>query len=233
MGLELDRPLINDKVLEYNLTNEGGAFGTIRFLRNIMGLWLIQESKRIWEEQNKSEISHGEIIRLAEKAEPFANTILPDHSIFLHPDNMIEGIQGYCKETSQDIPTELGSISRTIFEGLAFRYHQVLEQLEDVSGKKIEKIYVIGGGSQNELLCQFTSNAANLPVDAGPSEATAIGNILMQAIATGEINTLQELREIVRISFEIRTFSPTNTSEWEKKYNNYLKFYDAQKEKLF
>jgi rhamnulokinase len=233
MGLELDQPLINEKVLEYNLTNEGGAFGTIRFLRNIMGLWLIQESKRIWEKQNNTEISYDEIISMAEIAEPFANTILPDHSMFLHPDNMIESVQSYCKETRQKVPTELGSISRTIFEGLAFRYRQVLEQLEDISGKKLEKIYIIGGGSQNELLCQFTSNAANLPVDSGPSEATAIGNILMQAIATREISTLQELREIVRNSFEIKTFSPANTSEWEKKYNNYLKFYNAQKEKLF
>jgi len=229
MGLELKHPIINEKALEYNLTNEGGAFGTIRFLKNITGLWLIQECKRLWDEQRESQISYDEILKLAEKAEPFTSFIFPDNNAFLNPHNMIHAIQNYCKETKQDIPMEIDVISRIIFEGLAFRYRQILDKLQDISNKKIEKIYIVGGGSQNRLLCQFTANVTNLPVDSGPTEATAIGNILMQAAATKEINSLQELRKVVRNSFQIKSFTPRNLSEWEDAYKTYLKYYDAQK----
>ena len=233
MGLELNQPVINKKVLEYNLTNEGGAFGTIRFLKNITGLWLIQECKRLWEDQKKSEVSYSEIEKLALKSEPFKGFIFPNHSIFLNPENIIQAIQRYCKQTEQEIPSEIGEISRLIFEGLAFRYRQILDQLQEFSEKEIEKIYIIGGGSQNDLLCQFTANITNLPVDAGPPEATTIGNILMQAIATGEIDTLQELRRIVRNSFKIKSFKPKNTSEWENSYKIYLKYFKTQKSSSF
>jgi len=233
MGLELNQPVINKKVLEYNLTNEGGAFGTIRFLKNITGLWLIQECKRLWEDQKKSLVSYSEIEKLALKSEPFNGFIFPDHAIFLNPDNMIQAIQRYCKQTEQEIPTEIGEISRLIFEGLVFRYRQILDQLQEFSEKEIEKIYIIGGGSQNDLLCQFTANITNLPIDAGPPEATTIGNILMQAIATGEIDTLQELRGIVRNSFKIKSFKPKNTSEWENSYKKYLKYFKTQKNSSF
>lgn len=231
MGLELSQPIINQKALKYNFTNEGGVFGTIRFLKNIIGLWLIQECKRIWEEQNRIKISYDEIDKLAQRAKPHTSFIFPDNEMFLNPKNMIKTIQNYCKGTDQDVPTGIGSISRIIFEGLAFRYRQILDQLQEFSDKKIEKIYIIGGGSQNELLCQFTSNITNLPVDAGPSEATTIGNILMQAIATGEIESLQQLRHIVRNSFKIKSFNPKNNSEWEKAHKLYLKYQEMQKDK--
>lgn len=229
MGLELSQPIINQKALKYNFTNEGGVFGTIRFLKNIMGLWLIQECKRIWEEQNRTKISYDEIEKLAQRAKPHTSFIFPDNEMFLNPKNMIKTIQNYCKGTDQDVPTEIGSISRTIFEGLAFRYRQILDQLQEFSDNKIEKIYIIGGGSQNELLCQFTSNATNLPVDAGPSEATTIGNILMQALATDQIESIKDLRQIVRNSFEIKSYCPKNFMEWNDSYKSYLKYLDIQK----
>ena len=167
---------------------------------------------------------------MAEKAKPFTSFIFPNNEIFLNPENMIKIIQNYCKETGQDVPTEISSISRIIFEGLAFRYRQVLDQLLEFPDKKIEKIYIIGGGSQNELLCQFTSNATNLPVDAGPSEATTIGNILMQAVAAGQIESLEQLRRIVRNSFEIKSFKPENNSKWEEAYKLFLKYQEMQKD---
>ncbi len=231
MGLELPQPIINQKALKYNFTNEGGVFGKICFLNNIMGLWLIQECKRIWEEQNRTKISYREIEKLAKRAKPYTSFIFPDNNMFLNPKNIIETIQNYCKGTDQDVPTEIGTISRIIFEGLAFRYRQILDQLQEFSYKKIEKIYIIGGGSQNKLLCQFTSNATNLPVDAGPSEATTIGNILMQTVATDQIESLQQLRYIVRNSFEIKSFNPKNDSKWEKAYKLYLKYQEMQKDK--
>lgn len=221
MGLELKQPIINKKALEYNLTNEGGAFGTIRFLKNIAGLWLVQECKKIWEEENKSKLTYQEIMKSAEEAEPFQIFINPDHISFLNPDNMVKAIQNYCKESGQPVPTKIGEISRMIFEGLAFRYRQIFNQFKEFSKNPINKMYIVGGGSQNDLLSQFTSNVINLPVDSGPAEATTIGNILMQAIATKEIDSLQDLRRIVRKSFEIKSFKPKNASEWNSTYEKF------------
>jgi rhamnulokinase len=229
MGLELKQPIINEKALEYNLTNEGGAFGTICFLKIITGLWLMQECKKLWDSQGASELSYPEVMRLAEKADPFISFICPDNALFLNSDNMIQTIQAYCKRTNQEIPNDIGAISRIIFEGLAFRYRQILDQIQDITDRRIEKIYIVGGGSKNSLLNQFTANITNLPVDSGPTEASAIGNILMQAVATKEIDSLRELRKIVRDSFEIRQFKSRDVSEWNDAYETYLNYYDLQR----
>ncbi|MHA1144216.1 MAG: rhamnulokinase [Candidatus Helarchaeota archaeon] len=223
MGLELKQPIINDAVLDCNLTNESGAFGTTRFLKNIMGLWLIQECKNLWERRNGKKISFDDISKWAEKAEPFKTHVDPDDIAFLNPPNMIEALLDHVEARNQKPPTEMGEVARMIFEGLAFRYREVLEQLQKFSPDRIEKIYIVGGGSKNELLCQFTANATGLPVDAGPAEATAIGNILMQAIATKQLKSFKEMRKIVRNSFEIKTYLPKNVSEWDEMYETHLK----------
>ncbi len=222
LGVELNAPIINTNALKYNFTNEGGVDGTIRFLKNITGLWLIQEVKRAWEMKH-GKITWDDIMKEAENAAPFKFFLNPDDSSFLNPPNMIHAVQDYCKKTSQEIPGTIGEIARMIFESLAFRYKQVLEFLENITGNKIKIFHVIGGGSKNALLCQFTSNAMNLPVLAGPSEATTIGNILVQGLATGTVETLQHLRAIVRNSFPLQQYFPDNTEDWEKAYEKYLK----------
>ncbi|MHA1724211.1 MAG: rhamnulokinase [Promethearchaeota archaeon] len=222
LGVELNAPIINKNALKYNFTNEGGVNGTIRFLKNITGLWIIQEVKRNWEMKH-GKITWNDIMKEAESAAPFKFFLNPDDSSFLNPPNMIQAIQDYCKKTSQEIPETIGEIARMIFESLAFRYKQVLEFLENIIKNKIKVFHVIGGGSKNALLCQFTSNAINLPVLAGPSEATAIGNILVQGLATGAVKSLHHLRAIIRTSFSLQQYFPENTEDWEKAYEKYLK----------
>lgn len=217
MGIESDVPIISDLSGKYNFTNEGGVFDTIRVLKNIMGLWLIQEVARMYEDK----YTFADFVVMAEKSEPFAFMIDPNDSRFINPDNMIEEIQAYCKGTGQKVPTEPGQIARTIFEGLAFLYKQVLEQLSEISNKTIERIHIIGGGCQNKLLNQMCADFTGLDVYSGPIEATAIGNIAMQMIAMGEVETLTEARQLIMNSFDIECFK-TNHSETIEE--NYMKF---------
>lgn len=222
LGVELEKPLINKIVQKYNFTNEGGVDGTIRFLKNITGLWLIQECKRAWDDESLN-LSWDDIMQQVEDAPPFKSFINPDDPIFLNPHNIIDAIKNYCKSHAQQPPETIGEISRTIFESLAFRYKQVIEYLEDITKNKIKILHIIGGGSQNSLLNQFASNALNLPIEAGPGEATVIGNILVQAMATNQIDSLQQLRNVVRNSFLISKYTPRNTSDWQTGYKVYLK----------
>ena len=223
LGVELDCPLINKKVLEYNFTNEGGINNTIRFLKNITGMWLIQECKRIWDNKGLN-LTWEDIISEAKKAPAFQYFINPNDSMFLNPKNMIDVIQKYSKAHNQDSPKTIGEISRTIFESLSCAYKSVMEKLEDLLNKKIKILHIIGGGSSNTLLNQFTANILKIPVRVGPSEATAIGNILTQAYALGEINNIYELRAIVKNSFDIKTYIPKNTEEWTIFYSKYKRF---------
>jgi len=223
LGVELDIPLINKKVLEYNFTNEGGINNSIRFLKNVTGMWLIQECRKIWAKNEKS-ITWDDIVSEAEEAPEFQYFVNPDDSIFLNPKNMIEAIQKYCIDHDQDPPEAMGEISRTIFESLAFRYRFVVEKIEEILNKKIKILHIIGGGSSNRLLNQFTANTLGIPVKAGPKEATAIGNILIQALALGKVRDINELRNTVKISFEIESFYPINTEEWEKGYHKYKRY---------
>ena len=223
MGVEVDEPIINEASYELNFTNEGGADGSIRLLKNICGMWLIEQCKQEWE--RSKEISYDEIVESAMQAKPFVSFINPDAPIFANPRSMVEAIQTYCKKTDQPVPETMGEISRCIYESLSFRYRQVLNDLQELSGKTIEKLHIIGGGSKNNMLNQFTANAINMTVVAGPSEATAIGNVLMQAKAAGLVNSKAEMRELVRNSTELDQFIPQNSDEWNKMYNKYLETY--------
>ena len=221
IGAELEKPIINEKVLKYNFTNEGGINGTIRFLKNITGLWLIQECKRIWN-KNGLNLSWDDITQKANDAPEFQNFIDPIDDSFTNPPDMIEAIKTYCANHDQSPPEGVGQISRTIFESLAFKYRQVMDNLEDLIEKKIKVLHIIGGGSQNDLLNQFTANILKIPVMAGPIEATAIGNVLIQAIALGKIKNVSELRKIVLDSFQIKEFTSKDTKKWEEAYKLYL-----------
>ena len=217
MGVEVPEAIVNRKSFQYEFTNEGGVENTIRLLKNIMGLWLIQECKRQWQREGV-ELSYPEMTDMAEKAEPFARHIEPDYSGFLAPGDMPERINSYLAETGQKPIDDKGQMIRAILESLALKYRLVMQRLEDVAGKKLDCLHIVGGGIQNELLCQFTANAIGKKVIAGPIEATASGNILMQAKATGQIETLNELRKIVRNSFELKEYQPQEASFWQEQY---------------
>ncbi|MFW9897179.1 MAG: rhamnulokinase family protein [Candidatus Thorarchaeota archaeon] len=221
MGVELEEPLINERVLNYNFTNEVGLNFTSRFLRGMAGLWLIQECKKQWDNFD-SNLTWDIIEVEAKKSQPFQNFIDVDEKDFFNPPDMIERIREQCKMHNQTPPERIGQISRTIFESLAYKYREIFEKLEELIGNKIEILHIIGGGSQNKLLNQFTSNVLNIPVLAGPSEATAIGNILTQALALGEIDDIKELRRIVRNSFDIIEYKPIDIDKWDDAYKSYL-----------
>jgi rhamnulokinase len=222
MGVELPAPLINKKVQQYNFTNEGGVNGTIRFLKNIMGLWLVQECRRSWEKAGKS-YSYDDLARMAESAPPFAALVDPDDSSFILPPDMPRALADFCRCTGQSEPKEPGAVVRCALESLAFRYRWVLERLEELNGQRLDVVHVVGGGSQNTLLCQFTADACNRPVVAGPVEATAIGNVLVQAIGLGALGSLAEAREVVSRSFDVRRFEPRKAQEWEEPYRRFVK----------
>lgn len=217
LGAELREPAISPAVLEHNFTNEGGVFDTFRFLKNISGLWMVQECRRIWENEGHS-YSFAELTKLASEAPPLAAAVDPDHADFVSPGDMHSRILAYCKRTGQEEPQTHGAIVRCALEGLALKCRQVLGNLEQVLDKKIDTIHIVGGGIQNILLCQFTADATGLPVVAGPVEATALGNILMQAYACGELGSLQEIREVVRNSTELITYEPVGTEAWDAFY---------------
>jgi len=220
MGVEVPEAIVNDKTFKFEFTNEGGVDNTIRLLKNIMGLWLVQECKRQWEREGV-ELSYPELTDMAQKAEPFANRIEVDYSGFLAPGDMPKRINSCLVETGQKIIEDKGQMVRTILEGLSFKYRLVLERIEEVIGKKVDCLHIVGGGMQNELLNQFAANATGKEVVAGPAEATAIGNVLMQAKATGQINTLSEARQIVRNSFELKEYLPQDAPLWDEQYKTH------------
>jgi sugar (pentulose or hexulose) kinase len=220
MGVELPKPLINEKSLQYNYTNEGGVGGTIRFLKNIMGLWPIQECRRQWLKDG-TEYNYAQLAQMAAQSKPFLSIINPDHPPFLSPGDMPRKIEEFCRQTKQPVPSNPGEFVRVCLEGLALTYRRTLDGLEDILGHKIRVIHIVGGGCQNELLNQMTADACARPVLTGPIEATALGNLLTQAIATGDVKSLDELRAIVRNSFPIKRYEPQDTATWEKAYGRY------------
>jgi rhamnulokinase len=217
MGVEIPQAIVNDKTFEYEFTNEGGVENTIRLLKNIMGLWLMQECRRQWQKEG-IELSYDQMTAMAEKAEPFAGFLDVDDSTFLAPGDMPNRINEYLKSTGQNPTGDKGQMMRIILESLAIKYRQVMEAIEDVTGNTIEVLHIVGGGIKNELLCRFTANATGKKVITGPIEATASGNILMQAKAAGQIETLEKARKIVRNSFELKEYQPENTSLWQEQY---------------
>ena len=223
MGIESAQPVVNDDTFALNFTNEGGADGSIRLLKNICGMWLIEQCKKEWED--KQPVTYGEIVAAAKQSVPFQCFINPDSPCFASPGSMITAIQTYCKETNQYIPQTMGEIARCIYESLAFRYRQVLANLQKLATFPIDTLHIIGGGAQNKLLNSFTANAIGKSVIAGPSEATAMGNILLQAQAAGIINNKQEIRQIVRNSIHLDTFEPEESALWNNHYNDYLEVF--------
>jgi rhamnulokinase len=221
MGVELPGPLINDKVLACNFTNEGGVGGTIRFLKNVAGLWLVQECRRSWERAGNA-YSYDELTRLAEAAPPFTGIVDPDDASFMLPEDMPKALAAFCKKTGQAEPKEPGAVVRCALESLALRYRWVLERLEELAGRRFDVIHVVGGGSQNTLLCQLTADACNRTVVAGPVEATAIGNVLVQAIGLGLLSSLAEAREVVRRSFDVKTYTPQKAESWQGPYEKFV-----------
>jgi rhamnulokinase len=218
MGAEVPEPQVGEKALQYNFTNEGGVFGTWRLSKNIMGLWLVQECRREWVHRGE-ELSYDEMTRLAAEAEPFVSIVDPDFEGFLHPCDMPARIQKYCADTHQVVPQTKGQILRIALEGIALRYRWALERLEELSGKCLSPIHIIGGGAKNRLLNQFAADAARRTVVAGPVEATAIGNILMQAIGLKQLGSLAEARAIVRASFPPEVYEPQKTADWDEAYS--------------
>lgn len=222
MGVEVEEPVINPLSLEYNFTNEGGVGGTFRLLKNIMGLWLVQECRREWS-RSGMERSHEELVSMAQDAPAFGPIVDPGDSRFLHHGDMPSRIREFCSETGQAIPATEGEIVRCALESLALEYRWVAGRLEELVGRNLPVVHIIGGGSQNRLLNQFTSDATGRPVTAGPVEATAIGNLLVQAMALGDISSREEMRSVVRRSFTVEIFEPGDASGWDEAYQRYMK----------
>ena len=211
MGAELRAPDLSEGALRYNFTNEGGVGGTFRFLKNIMGLWLVQECRRTWAADGR-ERSYADLARAAAEAPGFGPLVDPDDGRFLPPGDMPGRVAAFCRETGQAVPAGEGAVIRCLLESLALKYRWVLERLEEVLGRRLEPIHVVGGGIRNTLLCQLTADATGRPVVAGPAEATAIGNLLVQALGLGRIGSVGDIRAVVRASFEPRTFTPPGTT---------------------
>jgi rhamnulokinase len=220
VGVETRETIISDASLEANLTNEGGVEGRVRLLRNVAGLWPLQECRRIWAERGQS-YSYNELVSMAEAAPPFVSLLDPDSPAFLNPPDMPEAIRDECHRHQQPEPGEPGPMVRCILEGLALKYHWVLERIETVRAKPVNTIHIIGGGCQNSLLCRFTADATGRPVVAGPVEGTATGNILVQAIALGHLASLEEARELVRRSFDLQTYEPGERGPWDEAYGEF------------
>ena len=222
MGIESQNPIVSEQTRQLNFTNEGGVEGTTRFLKNIMGMWLIQEVQRIWENEG-TKYSWPEMVELARKSEPFKFLINPDDPMFLNPRDMVQAVRDFCYQTAQGTPQNHGETIRCIYDSLALKYRFTMEQIQDITGKPIEVLHIIGGGANNHFLNQLTADATSLNVVAGPTEATAIGNILMQAKALGYVASLNEIREIVGNSFGLVHFIPSDELDWEEAYNRYLR----------
>ncbi len=222
MGVEVKDAIINGESFEQNFTNEGGVGGTVCFLKNICGMWLLERCRKEWE--GKGSYSYSELTEAALAAPPFRSFIDPDAPCFANPSSMIQAIAGYCKETGQPVPETPGEMARCIFESLALRYKQVFASLQQMAPFPIETLHIMGGGSRNNLLNQFASNALGIPVVAGPDEATAIGNIMLQAKAGGWVDEIASMRRLIANSIETVSFAPLQVKEWEEAYGKYLKY---------
>lgn len=220
MGVESPQPIINDACQRLNFTNEGGVGGTIRVLKNITGLWLLQECRRAWSQQGKN-YGWDELIRLGDAAPPLKSLINPDDASFMAPADMPEAIREFCRQTGQPPPESEGAVIRSALDSLALKCRQVLTWLEELVGHRLETIHIVGGGSQNRALCQATADAAHRRVIAGPVEATAIGNLMMQAVAVGAVGSIAQAREVVRASFAVEEFLPGSAGKWDDAYRRF------------
>lgn len=219
MGVELDKPLLNEKSKQENYTNEGGYANTIRYLKNIMGLWIIQECRRNWKEQGM-DLSFNEIMLEAEKSNSVA-FIDPDDATFEKPCNMPEVIKEYCKKTGQQVPQTIGEIARCVYESLACKYRFTLGKLHEITGKNFAEINIIGGGGQNTYLCKKTADICGVKVTAGPFEATALGNMAVQLVSLGAIRDLDEIRKVIRENEKVNVYMPEGN--WDETYQQFIK----------
>lgn len=220
LGVEIDRPLINELSEKYNFTNEGGISRTIRFLKNVMGLWIIQESRRQWKREGR-QLSFDDMEQAAWNAKPFESFIDPDNAAFAGPGNMPKFIADFCRETGQTVPEGIGEVTRCIAQSLAMKYRYCVECLEDILDRKIDVIHLVGGGIKDKMMCQFTANATGRRVVAGPVEATSMGNIAAQLMALGEIETLDDARTIIKASFEPAYYEPQDSDAWSDAYERF------------
>lgn len=225
MGIETKKAIINHISYERNFTNEGGIEGTTRFLKNICGMWLYERCRKEWTDAPKS---HPELIAEAMKQPAFQSIINPDDACFANPSSMIDAIQTYCKETNQHVPQGYAEICRCIFDSLALRYRQVFSYLTEMASFPIEVLHIIGGGSLNDNLNQFTANSCGVEVLAGPQEGTALGNIMVQAKAAGEMKDLWDMRKVIANSLNLKRFSPADKEIWDAAYVKYLKILSAK-----
>ncbi len=221
MGVESPQPAVNDKVLELNFTNEGGVGDTFRLLKNIIGMWLVQECRRVWN-QAGSNYAWEDLNKLSAAAKPLVSFINPDARDFLAPENMPDAIRRFCEKTGQPVPPDEGSVLRCALESIAMKFRHVLGMCEDLSGGRIHTVHIVGGGTQNRQLCQAAADACGRRVVAGPIEATAIGNIMVQAVAAGDIGSIAEAREVIRRSFPVEEYQPRDTLAWDEAYERFL-----------
>lgn len=220
VGIETALPITDAEMMKLNFTNEGGVENSIRLLKNVAGLWLLQESRRQWQREGR-DYRWAELIELASKAPAFKSLLDPDEPIFSKPGNTPARIRKYCQTTKQSIPQSVGEMVRMILESLALRYRWVIESLEAKLNKSFQTIHIVGGGSQNKMLNQFTASACKKTVIAGPVEATALGNIMLQAIASKQIENVQAGRKIIANSVQMETYEPQDTKNWDKAYVNF------------
>jgi rhamnulokinase len=230
LGAELPAPVITSKARDLNFTNEGGVCGTIRLLKNIGGLWLLQSCRRSWSGSGQ-DFSYEELMDAAGRQEhEFVSLFDPDHRDFLNPEDMPSAIAGYCRHTQQPVPSTPPAYARAILESLAFKYRNVLDSLEELTGIRFEEIRIMGGGSKNRLLNQFTADATGRPVVAGPAEATALGNIAMQMLATGAVRSLAEARQVIDRSFPVERFEPSAAARWDSQYPRFQGYLESAAE---
>lgn len=228
MGIESEKPLIDEKSFGFNFTNEGGFGKTIRFLKNIMGLWLIQESRRQWNREGAN-VSYADLEREALECEPFRSLIDPDDDTLAPPGDMPGRIRELCRQNGQPVPRGRGEVVRCIYESLALKYRVTKEQIELVTGKKYPYLHVVGGGTKDDLLSQYTANSTGVPVIAGPIEATALGNMAVQLLAQGEIDNLADARQVVAESFALKTFAPRDLEAWNEATGKYRRIHPVLK----
>jgi rhamnulokinase len=213
---------VTDSVLSREFTNEGGVGGTIRLLRNITGLWLLQECRRMWNQAGEN-LDWETLNQLAAAQPPLRSFVNPDASDFIAPGDMPETIRAFCRKTGQPAPEDKGAVLRCALESIAMRFRQVLGMCEELAGGRIETIHIVGGGTKNRQLCQFAADACGRRVVTGPVEATATGNLMMQAVAAGDVASIAEAREVIRRSFPVDEYEPQNTAAWNEAYGRFLK----------
>ena len=229
MGIETKKAIINEKSYELNFTNEGGIEGTTRFLKNICGMWIYERCRKEWKDEaaanqkDMKSLGHAELIAEAIKQPAFQSIINPDDASFANPSSMVEAIKQYCEKTGQHVPQNYGEFCRCIFESLALRYRQIFTWLKDFADFDLNVLHIIGGGSLNQYLNQFTADSCGVTVLAGPQEGTAIGNIMLQAKASGLVKDIWEMRQIIANSLELKKFEPNNKEAWDEAYEKFLK----------